>query len=274
MHKLTAQLNNGRLHSQRGVTLLMSVLIMSTIMLISVTISAFVIQEIRASRSSMLTEPAIVGAESAGEQGLFYLKQTGSIPAKCTSSTYGGTTPPNDTFACNTATTVRLDKSLTYGPVTLQLTAGDVYEFFLYDPNNMGDTELSSGAGGPLFSTVTIQHINGTVGANSDVTITSNTVAGTPVASGVIGEGDSFTFDSYNIPGAVNNDRRQMITLSVAEAKATVVVSTTGAFGGGIPNFPTINASACSANRNISNCDATNTEVFRRRINITVPTGQ
>jgi hypothetical protein len=262
-----------QINSQSGVTLLMSILIMSTILLISVTISAFVIQEIRASRSSMLTEPAIIGAESAGEQGLYFLKQTGSIPATCTTSTYGGFTPPNDSSACSTSTTVRLNKTVVYGPVTLDLKAGEVYEFFLYDPTDIqGNIALEDGGGSPLFSSVSVQHVSGTAGLNSDVTVISNTVAGTPVASGVVSQGGIFTFDSYNIPGAIGNDKRQLVSLSVAQGTATVVVSSTGSFGSGIPNFPTIQADACSANTNISNCNTTNTEVFRRRINITVPT--
>src|SRR6185503_11801329 len=65
-------------HGQAGVTLLIAILILSGLALISSAIAVFTIQEVRSSRATLATEPAIVAAEGAGERGVYALKRSNS----------------------------------------------------------------------------------------------------------------------------------------------------------------------------------------------------
>ena len=257
-----------------GITLILTVIMVSGIAVITSTVAFFVVQEIRNARSSRLAEPAIVAAESAGEQGLFLIKQGASVPACGSSVQYtepDGSSGPSDTLIL---------KCISTQPATFTFTNSNPVTFFLYDPNDVnGNTCMEddavcpsdgNGTGNQLFTQVIIDYVNGT---NSlDVKIdTLDGVTYLPSATILPGNTGTYIIDR-NIVGS--NDERLMVTLTPSATTSnpsTVDVSTAGLYTG-LPDYQTIDASGCrSSTNNITNCDTASDEVFKRRINITLP---
>jgi hypothetical protein len=250
---------------QDGVTLLLAVLITSGIFIITLTIAVFVTQEIRASRASVLTEPAIIAAETAGESGIYRIKRGGvSSVTNCSASTpytqVGGAT--------GGTTNTRVRSCLDFVPATFELKETDSpLEFYLYDPTDVNGNfcmEASACAGDQLYQTVVIRHLTGT----SNVYVNAITLDGATVGTQLVSPGTTY---SMNIPRDIagSTDERVKFTMVSTLGTATVQVSTTGTYTG-LPDYRTIDAQGCVANVNITNCDGSQ-ETYKRRLNITVP---
>jgi hypothetical protein len=256
---------------EAGVTLLLAVILVSAIALITSTIAAFVIQEIRSSRSSALTEPAIIAAESAGEQGLYEIKQGGVIQ-NCDSPTY----TQIDGTANSSAT--RIMKCITSSPAIFQIDSATPLTFYLYDSANVNgntcmesgncDAQSGVGDGNQLYTSLKLNYLTG--GNQIDVeivTLDGISINAFPLASA----GNS---DTYPIPRDIlgSSDERLMVTLTPSGGTSTVEVSTTRSNGTvtGIPDYETLDATGCQSLNTITDCD-TDTETFKRRINITLP---
>lgn len=249
------------LRSESGVTLLIAVLVMSGLALISVAVATFAVQELRASRAVLSTEPAISAAESAGEEGLWAVKRSGTL-VDCTTLTTTPTTLTNGALS---------NRCKSYSNAVLDLEANKALVFYLYDPNDInGDLDLqgqkvctqpaSSNPAGFLFSSMTIISQSGTT------TVTASIVRldGTVVANQTITPGST---EVISIPAvALCSDGRMKVTL-LSTGNVTVNVNTNL----GMPNFPTINAGGCAARSALTDCNGSNSEQFNRRINITVP---
>lgn len=242
-----------QLKYQEGVTLLLSVLVMSGLALVTLSLGAFAIQEIRSSRAVTLTEPAIAAAETAGEQGLWAIKRGIAIAD------------------CGSASSQSLGNSLSvlcksYGAATFDLDANEPFVFYLYDPDNINSNTCNTEnfdpcSGTQLYQTLTVDQANGTF--NTDIEI--DTVDGVNVTSESVTPGGSA---NINIPASVpgSTDLRFKVTL-VSTADATVRVNTNQ----GMPTFPTVDATGCSSKSAVSNCNTAGQEIFSRRIQITVP---
>lgn len=246
---------------EAGVTLLLTVLIISSMVLISLTVAGLVVQELRASRSSLLTEPAIKAAETAGEQGLYAYKQTGDIPDLCASNAFTTTV----TGAC-TSTNLRIKKSVEYAPALITLEPGEVREIFIYDPDLPNDNPTMLRSGAPIYTHVIIEHISGLFDSRFNVEIKS--FDDVEIAEEEIRAGDKETFSIYPIYSAA--DKRVSIKITPGDSRATIRISTLGIYEG-LPSYPVIRAEGCRAQQNIANCNVDGTEVFRRRLDITVP---
>lgn len=254
---------NNKRESQAGITLLMSVLVVSTLFLISIAVTTLVVQEIRATRSTRLTEPAIIAAESAGEQGLFIYKQTGvDIPRSCTPAT--GYTSTVSGGCGNSA--VRVSKTISYDAVIIPLTPSEVKVIYLYDPAAKDtNTTMMIGAD-PVYDTFALRHVTGT----TPVDVSIETLDGVPVAGSNVNRKTTGTFIVNSVIGST--DKRMKVTITAGASPTTVELSTSGYYSwDGIPDYPTIQAEACSAPTSISSCSAVGTEVYRRRLDITVP---
>jgi uncharacterized protein (UPF0333 family) len=266
------------LGNENGVTLLLSVLIVSAMVIITLTVSFFAIQELRASRSSTLSEPAIVAAETAGEQGIWMIKRN-TFADTCPASNptqINGTTNSTGSGASTTITT----KCVSYGPAILELVPGEDKSFFLYDPNDINGNKCmnevytpnsNTGCSGRrMYKNIIITHTSGPFSVNvSAVTVSGNTFAGSSI---VVSPGNTGTITiPDSIPGASNEVLK--VTVSSYEY-ATVSVTTEAdaavAVYSGMPDFPTVDAEGCASLSNIPDCDELG-EVFKRRINITVP---
>ncbi|MDP4000633.1 MAG: hypothetical protein Q8P83_00075, partial [bacterium] len=181
------------LQPERGVTLLMSILILAGITLISVTVGFFTIQEIRASRAIVLSEPAISAAESAGEQGIWALKRSGTI-ANCPQ------------FTTNTLGRSVVDFCKSYGPAVITLESNTPKSIFLYNPDDInGDIDLSEFP----YSFVQVTHLSGAFTVN--VTVERLGAAG-PFASANVAPSSTQVINTPSVPA--DTEGRMKVILS------------------------------------------------------------
>ncbi len=271
-------------NKQSGVTLLLSILVMSGILVIVMAVTLFAIQELRASRSSALSEPAIIAAETSGEQGVWLIKR-GTTPAQCSASTtttqIDGTTSAASSGAARVVTT----KCIAYDKAIFELEPNEVATFFLYDPTDINgnfcmNTAHTSGTyvgctatgapptGDQIFKTLRFTLKSGTLSPTVAVqTLDNVTVVGSPITISTDGSANNF-----NIPDPIagSTDERLRVTITAPSDYVTLEVTTLNGVQVGLPDYPTVNAAGCSAVVAITNCNA-NTEIFQRRLNITVP---
>jgi hypothetical protein len=258
---------------QDGITLILTVMMVSGIAVITSTVAFFVVQEIRNSRTSRLSEPAIIAAETAGEQGIYLFKHGSPIP-NCGSANYTGT----DGTSTASADTL-LKKCIASQPVSFSFNNSQPLTLFLYDPINVnGNTCLEddavcpadgNGSGNQLYSQFILDYRSGTNNIEVDI-VTLDGVA--YVADDLVGPG---TLQTYNIDRNIlgSNDERLMITLTPSASStepSTVQISTAGLWTG-LPDYQTVDASGCRSPNSITDCDTGSSEVTKRRINITLP---
>jgi hypothetical protein len=232
------------LEGQRGVTLLMTVMILSGITLISTTVGFFTIQEIRSSRAIILSEPAISAAESAGEKAVWALKRSGTI-ANCSSGV-------TSTSVGNAV----VDYCKSYGAAVIDLEPGQNRTIFLYNPDDInGDVDLSEFP----YQFIQVSHISGNFSVSVVVTrLDGSAVGSLNVAPGGVG--------TLNVPAVPSGNEARMRVVLSSSADTTVRINTNQ----GIPSVPTIDASGCSGTGTITGCDDVQ-EIFKRRINIVLP---
>ncbi len=242
-------------NKESGVTLLLSILILSGLTLITITVSTFAIQELRASRAIIVTEPAIAAAESAGEQGLWSIKRSGTLSTCPTQNTQNFT---NNTF---------INSCKSFGEATFNIKGGVPFTFYLFNPNYFngnGDIDLSEYP----YQWLDITHVSGSTSVSIAVSRINNTTTGlNPSSPPSINEGENVRVDIS--PVAVTSpetEGRIKVTLN-SFGNVTVKVNTDR----GMPTFPTVDALACSSRTTVTNCNSANQEIFSRRINITVP---
>ncbi|MBI3952828.1 MAG: hypothetical protein HY336_02635 [Candidatus Doudnabacteria bacterium] len=230
-------------HSQKGVTLLIALLVMSGITLITLSVGYFAIQEIRSTRAVILTEPAIGAAETGGEQGVWAIKRSASL-TDCASGKTGG----------NLGNSSRVETCKYYGAATIGLAANTNYSFYLYDPNDInGDIDLSNYP----YNYLSVAHKSGGFG----VTVTVARITGASVGNGSASPGSTETISIQ--PVASGSEGRMKVTL-FSFGDATVEVNTNQ----GIPDRPTVDSSGCSG----TGADCSSVEDnYKRRINVTVP---
>jgi hypothetical protein len=253
--------NNEHKANQAGVTLLIAVLILAGLTLISLSIATFTIQELRASRAIILSEPAIGAAESASEAGIWAIKRNTAL-IDCTSGTTSSTLTNNSA--------VSTCKS--YGAATLEIKAGVALEFYLYDPNDPnGDIDLqgcgtcpepSTNPAGFRYNTLTVTNQTGT----NNVDVTVNRVDGTPVVLTASVPPDRSPHDFF-MPDVTPGEEGRMLVRLESIVDATILVNTNQ----GMPNFPTIHSTGCSSKAANVDCSSTSQELFSRKIQVTVP---
>ncbi len=246
------------IHNQDGVTLLISILVMSGLALISLAVGAFTIQEIRSSRATSLTEPAIAAAESGGEQAMWKIKRQINVNELNTCPTLTGGNLGNNT---------RSEVCRAYGPAIVELSAGVAYDLYLYDPEDINGNlcmndiytagEYTGCSGAALYTNVTFERLNGTQPVQVSVTSLSGAVVGS--SNGTTG---TITISD---PIAGSTDDRVRITISSAAA-ATVEVN---GLPLGVPDRPIIRSHGCSSKGSVSG-GCSGSEIFNRRIDISV----
>lgn len=248
-------------NSQSGVTLLVSILVMSGLALISLSVAAFAIQELRSSRAVLVTEPAISAAETAGEQGIWAIKR-GTALTNCDPDTG---LPPVGTPTNALANGARVNSCRSFSNATFDLAANTPFVFFLYDPNNInGDVDLLAYP----YSALTLIHKAGL----SQVTINITRLDGTAVGAQPVTVAPGAT-GIVNIPAVFAGSEGRMKVVLQSAGNATVIVDTNKADGTslGLPNFPSVNAAGCASRSVLSDCESPGGELFNRRIKITVP---
>jgi hypothetical protein len=250
---------------QSGVTLLLSVLILASLTLITSAMGALAIQESRSSRAIAITDPALAAAETAAERGVWTIKRGGAISTDCTNPSVIPSQPNVYITTCKSSA----------GTVTFNIPMGGAgFAFFLYDPNDInGDIDLqgcatcnppSSNPAGFPFDSITFQQKSGSFASNATVTRISD---GSVVGSTAI-QPDGTPVTINNLAGPAGADNRMKVVITNANQDATVEVTTAPS---GLPNYPTINSTACSSKTAIASCNPNNQELYTRKVQITVP---
>jgi type II secretory pathway pseudopilin PulG len=266
MKQLLPQFKN-----QDGITLLLAIMVMSGIAAITVTVAFFVMQEVRAARSSALTEPAIVAAESAGEQGIYQIKR-GTFNTTCDTAVYTQIDGRTTTGSVNT----RIKKCIVNKPAVIDIKPSDPFETTLYDPNNVQGNKCleddavcpqsGGGTGRQLYSSVVVQHLSG----GFDGRLTISTFDGLTYASNVVIPRNGTATVPIDRDILNSTDERLLLTVTSPSGDITVQISTTGVYTG-LPDYRTVDAEGCVGLTNITSCETTTSEVFKRRLNITLP---
>jgi hypothetical protein len=254
--------------AESGVTLLISILIMSGVVMITLVVSYLAVLEIRSSRGTVLTEPSLAAAQSAGEQALWQMKRYDADPQVCPA---GYTSLSGQTGNSRTL----MQKCIRYEPAILKLRAGQELSFFLYDPQNINTNlcmnvnfDQNPCTGLPLYDRIDFDYLNGSHSVNIEINTVDNVSIGSLILT------SAFPSQSFSIPDPIlgSQDERLKVTIqSVGDTTIRVNAnSPANPSLSGMPDYPTLDTEGCSANSNISSCNDPG-EIFKRRINITVP---
>lgn len=113
--------------NQEGVTLIISIVLLAAVTFISFSISTIAIREIGVSRLILRSEPAISGANSGGEVGLYkLLRETG-----------GTTTSGN--LSLSGASYDLVTKLYDNDPTAFTVASAEILNIGLYNPENIND---------------------------------------------------------------------------------------------------------------------------------------
>ena len=134
---------------QDGVTLLIAIILLSSVLFISFSLSSVVLREIGATRQVLQTEPAISGSDAGSEVGLYaVLRQTGLFQKE--------ETLPHSRVAFDFQTD-QFDS-----PYEFSIPAGSILEVRLYEPEDPANAALD-------YGTLSITGLSGT----ADITVYS-----------------------------------------------------------------------------------------------------
>lgn len=231
--------------SEAGVTLLLSVFIMSAVSIITLTVGFFAIQELRASKSIVLSEPAIGAANTAAEAGLWQIHRQGTMPPNCTG------VPDTEVLSGSQALKMNC---MAYGSAVLSVAGGTPNSFYLYDPNNI------NGNLNPGYTSLTATYKSGT----TTLTVTAQRLNGTVVGTMNVIPGSGPT--QMTLPSNPGDDNRFKVILT-STGNLSVEMNTNL----GMPDFPTLNAAGCmTMTATPANCLGAS-ESFQRRLDVLVP---
>lgn len=242
---------NSVMKNQKGVTLLLSILILSGLALVAAAVTAFTVQEIRSSRATELTEPGYAAAEAGIEQGLWdYKRNDISAIAHC------NTNPP--LVAYNTVSDVRYCKSFGGGSFDITSTPIDILLYNPDDPN--GDVDLLDQNQVSYYSYVGVRN-TGNISIQAQIL----RFDGTLIAS-----------DSSILPGdpeerftiaavSPSSEGRLIVRLSTVSGATTAFVDTNQ----GLPDVVNITSLGCNTKSATTSCAAnTDLELFNRKIEV------
>lgn len=198
--------------AQRGVTLVVAVVILASVAFISFALSALILREISAARLLLRTEPAISGADAGGEVGLYNLfRLTGNVAQSGTFSQSG--------------VSYKVVSQLYDSPYVFSIPAGSVLTVALYDAANPDNPNANYG---------TAVFVNDPSSDILKVDVTP--IGGTdPICSQTLGSGQTSAACLLNNPG---DDRYQLVLTPMAGGAATGQIQTTDESGNakGVPS--------------------------------------
>ena len=228
-----------------GMLCLFCVFFMFGVALINMSVGFFAIQELRASRSVILSEPAIGAAETAAESGLWQLYRTSSQPSNCQTGV--------DTRVLTASQTLD-SRCIKYASATIGVTAGAEYVFNLYDPNNR------NGNLNPGYTSIVATYLNGA----TSLTIRVERLDAILVSSTTIPPGSQAT--QITLPTSPSDDNRFRVIMSSA-GNVTVDVNTNL----GMSDFPTLATEGCATQGTDPSSCLTSKDAFRRKLEVLVP---
>lgn len=232
--------------SEKGVTMLLSVLIMSSLVLIATTVAFLAIQELRSSRAALVSEPALVAAKSGGEEGLWTVKRgnLSDLP-DCSVSTTGQGFSASSSY---------LNYCKSFSGDTIEVTTTPT-SILLYNPNDPnGDTDLSDYP----YSSLTIASTG-----SYAVSVNVSRIDGDFISSFMVNPGG--TPVTVSLPAApTGSEGRMMITLQSNGPTMTDITTDRG-----LPTNLNIVSSGCSSRASsLSTCSVSSKEIFTRKIEV------
>ncbi len=232
--------------NQDGVTLLLSMFILSALTLVTLSVAAFAIQELRSSRALIASEPAIVAAETGAEHSLWQYKRNGTVP-DCSSPSVVNLPSSRSAFEyCRSA-----------DGDTYQLVAGVPQKFSLYDPNDIENADLS----GYNYEYLSVS--NRTTSAAVEVRIMR--IDGTPVGGQPVTVLSGSPVQIVIPTVATGTEGRMEVTLE--SSSAAIVDVTTNR---GLPHIVSLDSSACSSKQTVPDCNSTSQELYNRKIKVKI----
>jgi hypothetical protein len=277
MNKLRNPKFEIRNSSEAGITLLLSIFLMSTISLIAITVTALAIQGIRNSRAIALSEPAIGQAHSGAEEGIWGIKRASTL-ATCGSPTKNSDTPTGNVYSAR-------QYCQSSDAVSFNLSGSSPVVFYLYDtaaPNGPPDSCTTAPTSPPQaicrhlldlsgmdtqFGQLTADYVNGL----HPIHVAVAKLNGDPVGSADI----TTATPERSIPLILTTgdgiDNRMSVTMTCficASGETTTVTVNTDA---GIPSVSKIESTGC-AQRGAGSANQCNAgEIYSRKIEVTVP---
>lgn len=120
-------------NSESGITLIISIVLLAAVTFISFALSTIIIREIRSAQVILVTEPAIAGAASGGEIGLFQLfRETGN-------TNISGTTPQS-------GASFDIEPDLYDDPFPFTVQAGQELQVSLHDAERLTNQNANYGS--------------------------------------------------------------------------------------------------------------------------------
>ncbi|MBX4191675.1 MAG: hypothetical protein KW804_02660 [Candidatus Doudnabacteria bacterium] len=242
-------------NAEAGVTLLLAILIMSGLTLIATTLAFLGVNQIRASRAVLVTEPALLAAQIGGEEGLWKAKRSDDL---------------SSLVDCPTGTSQSISASSSYntycksfGSGTFNVTSGSAETVVIYDPNDPdGNTSLLGMS--PSYSSIIFTHKSG-VQVNATVERLDGSGVGLSPGSCIVNASSSLTCSINISPMSTSTDEGRILVTLTSAAPAVIEVTTNR----GMPTNLNIVSNACSTRQaTLTSCSPTNTELYNRKVEV------
>lgn len=242
---MTVTDHRSQITDQKGVTLLFSVFVMAGVTIITITVGFFAVQELKATKSVVLAEPAIIAAETAGETGLWQIYRVNTMPPDCANQN-------NPTELLDSSRALNM-KCMSYGSAVMDIVPDVASSFFLYNPSDInGDLN-------PGYEWLDVTYKSG---ANT-LNIVVQRADDSAVANVTVSPAQTARI---NLPTNPLEDNRYKVILT-STGNVTAEFNTNL----GMPDFPTLNAEGCTTGGTDAGSCLTTSNAYRRRLHILVP---
>jgi hypothetical protein len=254
--KLSFKIQNS---SEAGVTMLLAVLIMSGLTLIATTLAFLAVNQIRASRAALVTEPAYLAAKTGGEEALWKAKRSDDLSTLPDCST----TPTSQSISSSNSYNTYCKS---FGAGTYDLTAANTSSnpvtVLIYDPDDPNGNNSLLGMS-PKYTTLTFTYKSG-FSSQAQVARLDGSSTGLSASSCNVSSASPTCQINITDVSSSSDEGRILISLTASGA-GSVDVNTNR----GLPSNLNIASSACSARKiTLTNCSSASQEIYNRKVEI------
>ena len=196
---------------QRGITLLLAILVLAAIVVVTISFSTLATVEVRTTGDDARSEPAITAAEAGAEDALFEGVRgfSGYISANCAN-------PTVTTLSSNNVTVSNCINYYNPDPYNFTMASAQGEYVYVYNPTNQ--------SANPGYTSISVSVTGGGPNANLSVSLCSWTAANcktAPDISGpnVVNQGQTWTY-------ALNSTLKYQLYLLSGPSNADVSIST------------------------------------------------
>jgi len=212
-----------KIRSEKGVTLLLTLMILAAVSAIVFSISVIALNEVKTSADEINSEPAITGAEGMAEQMLY--DNIRGLNTSCTG------TPQNETLSSSGVTTSFVNSYYYPGTYITTVAANSSQSLYLYDPCLPGAA--------PNYTSLSVQM--GATG-NGNVAVCSWNFANCQASPDVSGYSLSAGQTTTDVAGGptplISTDQYQIILTNTTGAPESFGLTTTSTSPGVITGVP------------------------------------